>query len=113
MPQTMYNRPWPSWVAIAVALLLTGILIAVAATQGLTSLATWAMIAAEFLAFGLLAIFDPEVTIESQKTLPDGRLVTVRRPIVGFKKHERQVGVTGGYEVRVDGYRYEEAYIRI
>lgn len=38
----------------------------------------------------------------------------MRRPFVGFKRWEVQVGLTGGYEVRaVDGWRYEPALIRI
>ncbi|KAI1373970.1 hypothetical protein F4677DRAFT_185099 [Hypoxylon crocopeplum] len=113
MPQTMYNRPWPSWVILAVTIPLTALLVAMGITQGVHSLATWIVLLVDVLALITLSILDPEVTIESRKVLPDGNAVTVRRPIVGFKKCERIVGVTGGYEVRVDGFRYEEAYIRI
>lgn len=109
----MYNRPWPRWLALAVALPLTALVIALAVTRGPSSPATWIALGVEALALVALTVLDPEVTIESRKALPDGRVVTVRRPIVGFKKWERKVGVSGGYEVRVDGFRYEEAYLRI
>lgn len=35
----------------------------------------------------------------------------MRRPIVGFKRYERKVGVTGGYAVSVDWFRYEEGFL--
>jgi hypothetical protein len=113
MPQTLYKRPWPRWVVLAVILPLTGLLIAMAATQGIQSPATWTVLLVEALALILFTVLDPEVTIKSRRVLPDGSVVRVRRPIVGFKKYETQVGVLGGYEVRFDGFRYEEAYLRI
>jgi len=109
----MYNRLWPRWVPFAVTLPLTALFIAMVVTRGVKSLTPWIILVVDAIALIVLAILDPEVTIETHKVLLDGRLVPVRRPIVGFKRCEREVGVTGGYEVRVDGFRYEEAYFRI
>ena len=69
--------------------------------------------AIDILVLIVFTILDPEVTISSRKVMPDGSIVTVRRPIVGFKRLESPLGLTGGYKVRIDGYRYEPAYIRI
>lgn len=113
MPQTLYNRAWPRWLVLAVTLPLTALLIAMAVTQGLRSPAMWIVLVVEALTLILFTVLDPEVTIKSRRVMPDGRVVNVRRPLVGFKKYETQVGVLGGYEVRVDGFRYEEAYVRI
>ncbi len=109
----MYNRPWPRWVPFAILMLLAGVLGAVQLTLGFRSPAIWIILLFGAIILVAFVILDPEVTIKSHKKLPDGRVVTVRRPIVGFKKYERAVGVTVGYEVRVDGFRYEEAYFRI
>ncbi|KAH8881210.1 hypothetical protein GQ53DRAFT_516920 [Thozetella sp. PMI_491] len=113
MAQTMYNRPFPAWVPLPVGLVMIAMLIGVALTKGFGSPAMFIALSIELIVMGILTVLDPEFTFESRKALPNGREVTVRRPLVGFKRHERQVGVTGGYEVRVDGYRYEAAYIRI
>ncbi|ORY70930.1 uncharacterized protein BCR38DRAFT_479463 [Pseudomassariella vexata] len=113
-PQTMYNRPYPQWTALAVIIPFTALLIAVAATQGVKSPATWIVLFVEVLIMAVFIIIDPGITIASRREhLPDGSVVTIRRPIVGFKKYERRVGVLGGYDVRDDGSRYEEAYIRL
>jgi hypothetical protein len=113
MPQTTYNRPWPGWVVLAVTLPLTALFVAMAVTQGAKSPGPWIVLMADALVLILFTILDPEVTVKSRKVLPDGSVVNVRRPLVGFKKYETQVGLTGGYEVRFDGFRYEEAYLRI
>lgn len=81
--------------------------------QGATSPTALSLGAACILVRFLFTVLDPDTTIESHKALPDGTVVDVRRPLVGFKRYEEPLGVTGGYEVRYDGYRYEPAYIRI
>jgi len=113
MPQVYYQRLLPSWILLIEALIFIAILIAVAVTQGVTSQAVWIVIFVQFLVQSLLTILDPGTTIESLKKMDDGSVVKVRRPIIGFRKCERIVGSTGGYEVRIDGFRYEEAYIRL
>lgn len=67
----------------------------------------------DILVLLVFLVLDPETTITSRKVLPDGTAVKVRRPIIGFKRCESPLGLTGGYEVRIDGFRYEPAYIRI
>lgn len=81
--------------------------------QGATSPAALSVGAATLLMRAIFTILDPETTIESIKTMPDGTMVHVRRPLIGFKRCESPLGVTGGYEVRIDGYRYEPAHFRI
>lgn len=61
----------------------------------------------------LILLLDPETCYQFTRKNPDGTEVRVRRPIVGFRRCEALVGMTGGYEVRVDGWRYEPALIRI
>ncbi|KAI0522093.1 hypothetical protein F5B22DRAFT_458397 [Xylaria bambusicola] len=112
MPQTVYRRPWPTWLSVALVFPLTIAWIALIIIQG-TSGAAITIGAIDILVLIVFTILDPEVTIESRKIMPDGTVVNVRRPIVGFKRLESPLGVTGGYEVRIDGYRYEPAYIRL
>jgi hypothetical protein len=57
--------------------------------------------------------FGTGTAIVTRKELEDGTIVRVKRPLIGLKSHEIEVDVTGGYEVRSDGYRYEEALLRI
>lgn len=109
----MYNRPYPAWLVLAVCLPLTAAVLVLAAVEGLASPAPWAALLANLAALGAFAVLAPDFTIGSRRTMPDGTVRRVRRPLVGFRRCERTVGATGGYEVRVDGYRYEEAYIRI
>jgi hypothetical protein len=60
------------------------------------------------------ALVDPDVCyIWFTRTNADGTKVKVIRPLVGFRKFETQIGFTGGYEVRYDGWRYEPAVFRI
>lgn len=113
MAQTRYNRPWPLWVPVVIFLPFTCALVGIAIVYGVQRPHVWIAIAVETLALLLMTALDPETTIESKGMLDDGTPVRVRRPLVGFKRLERKVGVTGGYEVRFDGYRYEEAYIRL
>ncbi|KAI1259878.1 hypothetical protein F5Y18DRAFT_408043 [Xylariaceae sp. FL1019] len=113
MPQTIYLRPWPHCLPFAIELPLVIAWIILAATQGIGSLATTTVAFAVILILAIFTLLDPETTTYTHKILDDGTPVTVRRPLVGFKKYESLVGLTGGYEVRVDGYRYERAYIRI
>ncbi|KAH8658393.1 hypothetical protein BX600DRAFT_469065 [Xylariales sp. PMI_506] len=113
MPQVMYNRPWPSWITFVIIFSTTVVAIAFIATKGIRSTITVAVVSVTLLMLTVISILDPETTIETRRTMSDGTVVHVRRPIIGFKRCERVVGVTGNYEVRVDGYRYERAYFRI
>ncbi|KAI0143798.1 hypothetical protein GGR57DRAFT_340102 [Xylariaceae sp. FL1272] len=113
MPQTIYTRPWPEWLPLAIMLPLLILWIVLAATQGIGSLPATGVTFALSLSLSSFTLLDPETTTYTQKTLDDGTQVTVRRPLVGFKKYESLVGLTGGYEVRYDGYRYERAHVRI
>ncbi|KAI1328695.1 hypothetical protein F5Y16DRAFT_398149 [Xylariaceae sp. FL0255] len=113
MPQTMYLRPWPDWLWLAITLPLVVLWVVLIWTLGAN---TGPALLSGFLyliVLGIFVLLDPETTTYTRKTLEDGTTVTVRRPLFGFKKYESLVGLTGGYEVRVDGYRYERAYIRI
>ncbi|KAI0868430.1 hypothetical protein GGS24DRAFT_213823 [Hypoxylon argillaceum] len=113
MPQTVYTRPWPQWLAYAITLPLSTAWLVLLIVQGATSRAAPIVGTLALLARLLFLVLDPETTITSRKVLPDGTVVKVRRPIVGFTRHEAPLGLTGGYEVRIDGFRYEPAYIRI
>lgn len=113
MPQTMYNRPYPAWLPLVVCIPLTVLVIIMAVVEGIRSPAPWVVLLVNFLAVATFAVLTPECTIKNRRIMPNGAVILVRRPLVGFKRCERKIGVTGGYEVRVDGYRYEEAYIRL
>ncbi|KAI1122982.1 hypothetical protein F5Y10DRAFT_62716 [Nemania abortiva] len=113
MPQTVYRRPWPQWLVFAISLPLSAAWIILIIVQGATSHPAVIVGAADLLVLVLFTVLDPETTITTRKALPDGTVVKVRRPLVGFKKYEAPLGLTGGYEVRIDGFRYEPAYIRI
>ncbi|KAB8234307.1 uncharacterized protein BDW43DRAFT_273802 [Aspergillus alliaceus] len=71
------------------------------------------MLVAYVVAQVLVFILNPENYYEFTRKSPDGSEVRVRRPLVGFKRCETLVGLTGGYEVRMDGWRYEPALVRI
>lgn len=109
----MYNRPYPAWLALVVCLPLTAAVVVLATTQGLRSPAPWAVLLVNIIALGVFTVLAPDITITSRRVVPDGTVLRVRRPLVGFKRCERMVGVSGGYDVRVDGFRYEEAYVRL
>ncbi|KAI0551694.1 hypothetical protein F4679DRAFT_122127 [Xylaria curta] len=113
MPQTVYQRPWPQWLALAVVLPLTIAWLVLIFTEGAVSRAATILGSTDILVLLVFTILDPETTITSSGVLPDGTIVKVRRPIIGFKRYESSLGLTGGYEVRIDGFRYEPAYIRI
>ncbi|KAI0425057.1 hypothetical protein F5Y09DRAFT_117257 [Xylaria sp. FL1042] len=113
MPQTVYRRPWPAWLILAPGLPLSVSWVILIIVRGAKSGAALFVGAADILVLLVFTILDPEFTIVSRKVLPDETLVNVRRPIVGLKRLESPLGLTGGYEVRIDGYRYEPAYIRI
>ncbi|KAI8631749.1 hypothetical protein F5Y19DRAFT_424700 [Xylariaceae sp. FL1651] len=113
MPQTMYRRPWPDWLAPIISIPLSVVWLILVVTHGAISPAASIVGSSDLLVLLTFTILDPETTITRRKALPDGTVVKVRRPIVGFKRYESQVGLTGGYEVRIDGFRYEPAYIRI
>lgn len=62
----------------------------------------------------LSVLIDPEVCyLWFTRKNPDGTKIKVIKPLIGFRKYETQIGFTGGYEVRYDGWRYEPAFIRI
>ncbi|KAI0190574.1 hypothetical protein F4808DRAFT_401837 [Astrocystis sublimbata] len=113
MAQTVYRRPWSQWIDITVVGSLTIAWFYLLLANGLLSPPTVITGAIDIVLLAVFSVFDPETTIMSQGTLADGTVVKVRRPLVGLRRCESQVGLTGGYEVRVDGYRYEPAYIRI
>ncbi|KAI1186551.1 hypothetical protein F5B17DRAFT_431472 [Nemania serpens] len=113
MPQTVYRAPWPYWLPTLTSCPLVIAWVTLMFKQGATSPTALSLGAACILVRFLFTVLDPDTTIESHKALPDGTVVDVRRPLVGFKRYEEPLGVTGGYEVRYDGYRYEPAYIRI
>ncbi|KAI0465694.1 hypothetical protein F4859DRAFT_519805 [Xylaria cf. heliscus] len=113
MPQTVYQRPWPSWLVLAISLPLTIAWVVLIFTEHATSPAAAIVGSTNILVLFIFTILDPETTITSRKVLSDGTMVKVRRPIIGFKSYESPLGLTGGYEVRIDGFRYEPAYIRI
>ncbi|KAK5627016.1 hypothetical protein RRF57_002731 [Xylaria bambusicola] len=112
MPQTVYRRPWPTWLLAALSLPLSIAWVVLIIVEGASG-AALIVGAIDILVLIVFTLLDPEVTIASRKIMPDGTVVNVRRPIVGFKRLESPLGVTGGYEVRIDGYRYEPAYIRL
>ncbi|KAF2965023.1 hypothetical protein GQX73_g8538 [Xylaria multiplex] len=113
MPQTVYRRPWPTWLVLVLSIPLSVTWITLTIVEGAKSLAAPIVGAIDILVLLIFTVLDPEVTITSCKTMPDGTVLNVRRPIIGFKRFETQLGLTGGYEVRIDGFRYEPAYIRI
>lgn len=113
MAQTMYTRPYPSWLMALVCLPCTALAIVLAIVKGLGSYAFFTALLINLFFLAIFAVLDPDCVIMSQRRMSDGSIVAVRRPLIGFKRCERRVGVTGGYEVRTDGYRYEQAYIRI
>ncbi|GAP87985.1 hypothetical protein SAMD00023353_3200240 [Rosellinia necatrix] len=113
MPQTVYRRPWPQWLVLAISLPLTIAWVILIFVRGVTSRASAVVGLIDILMLLIFTLFDPETTITSHQTLPDGTAVRVRRPIFGFKRYESPLGLTGGYEVRIDGFRYEPAYVRI
>ncbi|KAK1140075.1 hypothetical protein N8T08_010907 [Aspergillus melleus] len=80
---------------------------------GLQNTAGAALFAISSLAHCMNLLLDPETTYKTTRVLEDGTTVRVKRPLVGFKMNETEVGVTGGYEVRVDGWRYEHALVRL
>jgi hypothetical protein len=113
MPQTVYRRPWPEWLVLAISIPLTVAWLVITITRGLTSYAALSIGITVIVVLLIFTVLDPETTILHCQIQPDGTVIRVKRPIVGFKRYESQLGLTGGYEVRVDGFRYERAYIRI
>ncbi|KAB8228076.1 hypothetical protein ETB97_011820 [Aspergillus alliaceus] len=113
MAQTYYYRPYSvKWLFIIIGV-LSVVYLALCLTEGVSHPATLATIIAMFAIILAAIVVDPETTYVTSRVLDDGQVVRVRRPLVGFKSQETLVGLTGGYEVRVDGWRYEEALIRI
>jgi hypothetical protein len=113
MLQTVYRCPWPQWLFLSINLPLSAAWVILIILQGATSRAAAVVGVIDISALLLFTVLDPETTITSRKFLPDGTVVKVRRPIFRFKRYEAPLGLTGGYEVRIDGFRYEPAYIRI
>ncbi|KAI1747200.1 hypothetical protein F4782DRAFT_447646 [Xylaria castorea] len=113
MSQTVYRRPWPQWLVLAISLPLTIAWLILVFKEGIISRAAVVVGSADVLVLLTFTILDPETTTTSRGVLSDGTVVKVRRPLVGFRRYESPLGLTGGYEVRIDGFRYEPAYIRI
>ncbi|KAI1818666.1 hypothetical protein GGS20DRAFT_581420 [Poronia punctata] len=111
--KTVYRRAWPRWLAPAIAIPLEIAWITIGFTQGFITKAASITGLVALLVLIFFTLIDPETTIPSRRTMPDGTTVNVRRPLFGLRRDETPLGLTGGYEVRIDGYRYEPAYIRI
>lgn len=109
----MYTRPYPNWLVALVCMPLTALAIVLAIVKGLGSYAFFAALVTNLFFLAIFMVLDPDCVIKGRRRMSDGSIVRVRRPLIGFKRCERKAGVTGGYEIRIDGYRYEEAYIRI
>jgi hypothetical protein len=113
MPQTYYTRPNLKWVNITAVVFAVVYLVALV-TRGPFNPPAYAAFAIVAACAFLTIVLDPETTYQTRRVLDDGREVRVRRPLVGFRSLEETMGANGGYEVRVvDGFRYEEALIRI
>ena len=74
---------------------------------------TWIVLGVAFIISILGVLFDPDTCIQYTEQLADGTEVKVKQPLIGFKKYETLVGVTGDYEVGVDGWRRERALLRL
>lgn len=112
MAQTYYRRPYSLLWFYAVQLTLTVTYI-ILLTLGTHPHLAFLTITTTGINNVLAGLFDPEICYKTKTTLDDGTVVRVKRPFIGLKSHEDLVGLTGGYEVRVDGWRYEPALIRI
>lgn len=113
MAQTYYRRPYSLSLLFIVVAALTILFLITFFVFGRSQPAVWVILSLDILVCILGTLFDPGTAIKSERKLDDGTVVPVRRPLVGFRHCETRVGLTGGYEVRVDGWRYEEAIIRI
>lgn len=113
MPQTYYTRPYSlKWLFITVAILVVLFLV-LFFVLGSSHPASYVFLALAITISLVATVLDLETAYATTTTLDDGRVVRVKRPLVGLRRCECKVGLTGGYEVRVDGWRYEEALIRI
>lgn len=114
MPQTYYARPYPvKCLSTIIITILSIIYLLLCTTQGPAHPTSHITIITTFGITFLAILVDPETVYQTSRVLEDGTEVPVRRPLIRFKSCETLVGLTGGYEVRVDGWRYEEAFIRI
>lgn len=114
MAQTRYKRPYSLHLFFAIYFPLVVVLVVLIVTLGTQHPASVSVLALVVVLGTLAHIFDPDTAYHHTKTtLDDGTVVRVKRPYIGFKHLETKVGVTGNYEVRFDGWRYEEALIRI
>ncbi|KAH8427368.1 uncharacterized protein LDX57_005081 [Aspergillus melleus] len=114
MAQIYYTRPTPLLTTFTIITVLFGLSALIAwMILGLQNTAGIALFAISSLAHCMNLLLDPETTYKTTRVLEDGTTVRVKRPLVGFKANETEVGVTGGYEVRVDGWRYEHALVRL
>lgn len=112
MAQTYYRRPYSLLWFFAIQLTLMIIYI-ILLTLGKHPHLAFLTITTVSINSILGTLFDPETCYKTKTTLDDGTVVRVKKPFIGLKSHEDLVGLTGGYEVRVDGWRYEKALIRI
>lgn len=113
MPQTYYRRPFYVWPLVALSTTLSAVSLILLYALGIHHVATLMSWIATIVVGLVGIILDPETTYVRRKRMDDGALVKVVRPFVGFRRYEVLVGVTGGYEVAVDGFRREPALIRL
>lgn len=113
MAQTRYKRPYSVRLFFAIYTPLCVAYIVLGVKLGVGHPASITVVALLFVLGFAASIFDPDFAYETHTTLDDGTVVRVRRPYIGFKHLETKVGVTGDYEVRFDGWRYEEALLRL
>lgn len=113
MPQMYYyTAPCVKWLSIIASLLAILFLILLIA-EGLFHPVTYIIVIITVVVYCVIVLLYPGTCYKTSRVLEDGREVRVRRPLIGFKSQERLVGLTGGHEVRIDRWRYEEALIRI
>lgn len=113
MPQTLYDRPYSEATHVLALFIPCFAGVLSQSLLGIESPVTRIFFAIFFILQLVLVLINPDICIWFTRTNPDGTKVRLKRPLVGFKRYETQVGFTGGYEVRYDGYRYEPALLRI
>lgn len=102
MAQTYYRRPYSlRWYLTVEATLI--ILYIIFFFSMAASHTTPVLLLTAFSVIGIIGtLLDPNTCYTTKTMLDDGTVVPVKRPFVGFKSHEDRVGLTGGYEARVD-----------
>ena len=107
MAQTRYKRPYSLRLFFAIYILLcVAFIVFIVKLRGHHP-ATISVLSLVVVLGALASIFDPDTAYHTKATLDYGSVIRVKRPFIGFKHLETKVGVTGDYEVRFDGWRYE------